>query len=1627
MSSTQNPKAPSVSESGARSAAPSRSLFPLPDALVGRMQEIGRVLGDELAVAETREQKAILQYEVAEIDERVRGDEPSAARGYLTAFNARPAFRAPLDALIRLYTRRKSTANLSKLYETLVKAAPTPRDRADAMVMRAELQEDALGDPDGARASFEAAAATEPNHRVAWVGLERVALRSGDSALLLRALERLAEFTRDPGRKARLLQELAAEQSRVGTPGAIEEAARRLHEAAALPLGRWRSLQELERFGEQHERPQDVVFALEARAELAQAVAQGESFQGGSGAFTVSRLVSAEQASMEAADLWARAARLRFVALGDAAGARMAMERALALRPSDPRAQYAAMTLSDQVGDIESASGHAAWLLEHEFGDPSTRASLHFRLAESAALRGDLAAASVSLRAALALDAGSAAARGALLEQLLASGDSFEAVREFDDLAAESAPGPARASLHRAAAVLTLALRADVDGALQRFRKASEEDPGDLVSRRAVVLMLARAAATAALPDEALALQRARVSAIDALLPHAVDADERASLLLERFYAERFELRDNRAAALTAEKLVEATAGARWAAESAALLWASAGVPAAASRWAETVAQREDHGDPQDARAWRAAAARLAWAGGDESRARALAVSGHADAPDDDYLAALALSLAAASRDGALVLEVATRRAEAATDHEATRWLVFASVILGRMGDEDRVRAAMELAMLRDPASPVVRAAARFATRWRGDAPTRARLQEAAAADGPGADEEVAGALELALVRAFVDHDLGAAQAVVERVSTTEVGGAATAVLMLLSLLRGATVGPDAEATTDALQALLSAIPSNDPLRVGVELEVARALSATASTRDQAATARDLVREERPQLTAPRVLAMLDAVQREGRVEVPEALRRLAERSDDASGPALTAAAVAALRAQGRLADARSLALNDVASAPSVVALSEIPPTLDRAAEHADALARRAEMASPGVRAQWLRRAAHWASLAGEHEAAIAHAEALLALAPDDLVALDVLRVSGRRARQWPVVVSACERLAATVRAADRAAAAWEEAGIVAAESLGDERRAERCLRSALERHPSRVVAYQRLREILEGRRDTAAMEALVSARVSVVDDPKERAALFWEQARLRRALGLREGALDAARRVVALDPEHVAARALVAEVHASSGRLAETADALVALAACAEAPRAQRRVARSGALELFEHRLGRPDRAIEQIEALLREGEGDDALVERGFAVAAAAERWEDALRFAQRVVERTPPGVAQAAALLRVAHLYRDRLRDPVAARDYAQRAHEAFPADLRILETLTALSDPDDRGRHARRTLDTLRETLRLSVPKLSVVLNVAEAARLGGDGVLQRAAERLAAAMGAEFRAPRVGDPAGRASLRDPALVLRYRNPNDSGRAVALLETLMPELAELAGLSTDALKVGRSDRIKGPHATRAAVSQWLALLGVNEFELYVGGPDPARIAIIPGDPVAVVIGRAVAVPFDAATRFEVLRQALLVTRGVGALAAAPIATCVGWTLAAMIAADIPLAGGARGAEPLVKPVAKAMSRRVRRAIAESAKPLGAAPGAWDEIAAAVAAVRSTARRGAVSLTGAIPSAFRDVAVAEGAAVEPVPQMIERNPAGRDLSLFLVSDACAQVLRETGVDVG
>src|SRR5690242_16278196 len=100
---------------------------------------------DEIAHTQDKARQARLLGEAGEIAERA-GDEPTAARDYLAAFNADPTFREPLEALVRLLERRRSLKNLGRVIDALVRAAITPSEKTRALVMRAAYAEDVQDD-----------------------------------------------------------------------------------------------------------------------------------------------------------------------------------------------------------------------------------------------------------------------------------------------------------------------------------------------------------------------------------------------------------------------------------------------------------------------------------------------------------------------------------------------------------------------------------------------------------------------------------------------------------------------------------------------------------------------------------------------------------------------------------------------------------------------------------------------------------------------------------------------------------------------------------------------------------------------------------------------------------------------------------------------------------------------------------------------------------------------------------------------------------------------------------------------------------------------------------------------------------------------------------------------------------------------------------------------------------------------------------------------------------------------------------------------------------------------------------------------------------------------------------------
>ncbi len=1595
-------KAEGVESTATRSQPPPERLpFPVEPATATAWAEVLRVLRAEAEATPERDDRAALLHAVAEFEESMLGDQPAAARSYLAAYNARAALRPPLDALIRLYRRRSSFANLGKLLDAQARSAVLARDRADALILRGELSEDALGDRDAAVASYQSAVAADPTHALGWANLDRVALVRGDAVLRTTALTHLARLTNDPSRRAALLFELVELHTSKATPEALIDAMRCLQEASTIASVRWRALIGVERMALRLGRLDTASAAMDARASIAAAVSIGRIASAQVGASS-QELGDPELARRLAVGLHLSAARVHLSFAPELASVPRRIEQVIALG-DDLRSRLGSMILADLAGDIEESARHAEWLLAQGYGDDSMRASLHFRCAERAAMEGRGADAGEALRAALRGDPASGAVRAALIEQSSVSGDLETLLSQLDRLGAQAADPADRAAMWRAGALVVLLLRRDGREALRRIREALEILPGDVVGRRVQLFLLRRRDLAVGFAD-ARDLTRERVAAVDSLLPHVTDADERAALLMERLFDELVDLQDAKAAAITAEQLVEATGDAPWTKEVAALLWSSVGSMGFASRWAESLA--DGNGGP-----WASLAARWAWAAGDESRARELALAAHRNDPSDRYLTALVLRLTASSREGALLLEAAERAADA-DEVDGVRWLVLAAAWLRSLGARDLARRALSAAAERAPADRAVQAVVFGSSTWLDDPELRQAILERDELPTEGDDDLVALRVEEVLLRLFVDRDPLSADASVDRLAAR--GGRDSVAATLVELVvRGAASGPDSAASAEALRAMLAIVGTDDPLRSGLELELARVLGGSAATLDEAAAARELIETDGPAAGSTRLLSLLDAVQRGTFELVPSALLRIADLEEGDARERLRSLALVGLWARGRAREARALADVIPGQVASALVRSELPPGgVEGAGVFARALSERARLAGGDAQRAWRAAAANWHSVGGDPSSALAEAEAVLAARPNDVLARDVQRVASRRLGRWEGVVEACEVLGRVVRDVERAARFWEEAGVVALERLQQAPRGERALREALQRSPGRSASYQLLRRQLEARKDVSGLESLVSRRLPAESDPSTRAALLWEQARLRRALGQREGALESAGAVVAIEPHHVAALALMAEIHATSGRLSAAAEALVALGSAPSAPEGQRRAALLGALEIVHTRLGDAAGALAILTKMDEFGWLDAALALRGVDTARGAGDFPASLRFADASLRLATTDAERIEAHLRVVAIHGEGARDRVAAWKAASLAHERYVGSVDVLRAAAAYGAPGQVTPLGRATIEALRGGLAGATDLAAVAVDLSAAALLVGDGALSRSADRLASWAGASIAAAAPSVPT-KGSLREPAKQLRVRSAADRGRAVEIVEMVEPELLPLRGLTLDALRLGRNERARAGTPAYAAVAPFAAACGVTEFELYVGGGDD-RVLALPADTMTIVVGPRVDLASDLTARYRLVQEVLLATRSLGGWSADDVRQCELRLIASLMAAGVELPEAADAA--MVKAVGKLQSRKVRKAVAEYGKSLPSVELLRD-LRGACAGIRATARRGALAVSGAVAAAMTDARREDAGAA--------RGPAVMDLIAFSVSDAAAALAIDLGTD--
>jgi len=594
---------------------------------------------------------------------------------------------------------------------------------------------------------------------------------------------------------------------------------------------------------------------------------------------------------------------------------------------------------------------------------------------------------------------------------------------------------------------------------------------------------------------------------------------------------------------------------------------------------------------------------------------------------------------------------------------------------------------------------------------------------------------------------------------------------------------------------------------------------------------------------------------------------------------------------------------------------------------------------------------------------AGEAAAALEVVEGLLTANPGDVQALELGRIAARNAQNFLRVAELCEALASQVEG-ELSLQLLEEAAVVRMDELSDLRGSEALLVQLLSRSPTRKLAFTRLQDLLTARGETDRLIDLIRERTELVDEADELIGLFYELARLCRAAGDLDGALDAIDNVRMLD-EHVGALALAVEIHTARESWADAVEVLTALASAKFVPEAQRRLARLGAADFLERKLNDGPAALAQLDLIVASGQRDVALFTR---IADVAERIGDiprAVSALQSAIERTG-GMAQAELQLRCGHI----LAEKAGARDDARALFESVlrehPVHLAALQALHAITDDQARRSELLERFESeVRRELREEPTQAEPLRKLLALGELRADAGLRFIALSTLRVLDAETSsereaADRVVKQFAKAPLSTTTLQANEVGSlltESSAAYTSLLRAVMANAGELDQLDPGRFGAGRSQRLSPRDASplRDEVAGMAKALGLTLSEFYVGGDDPKRILALPKEEeLMFLVGHDVVAPLTPSQRAQVALQlagAYLQTLPLLSRSPEQGARLI---FAAMAASECALPANILKAElgELPRSVGRALPRRTKKALPDLVRTLPDEGGAMEQ---------------------------------------------------------------------------
>ncbi|HLK38512.1 MAG TPA: tetratricopeptide repeat protein, partial [Polyangiaceae bacterium] len=595
------------------------------------------------------------------------------------------------------------------------------------------------------------------------------------------------------------------------------------------------------------------------------------------------------------------------------------------------------------------------------------------------------------------------------------------------------------------------------------------------------------------------------------------------------------------------------------------------------------------------------------------------------------------------------------------------------------------------------------------------------------------------------------------------------------------------------------------------------------------------------------------------------------------------------------------------------------------------------------------------------------------------------------------------------------------------EAGLLWLE-LGDSAAADAALEASFERDPTRAVAFDKLFRRVRERKENNKLLSLITRRLEVTDEPAEIQKLFWEQARVLRENGDQDGALRALEHVTMLDPDHVGALALLGEINIRRSNFEEAAESLARLASLQVGPAKNRVTAGIAAVDLYEKKLDRTDKALEVLLVLHRAGLSNMAVRERLARAAARTGAWAEATSIlAELMHERPEPQGRVEAARLAMA-IHRDRLGKAQDAAPAAVKLLQESPIDGEALDLfLQTNHTPDVRDRILRAARAGLVEALQKQPTEAPFVRRLARVARALQDDALQQAALGVLVALGgADAQAEQSFAQLSSRKPRAPQIAISsgmlgaLLAPGDAGPLADLFVLMGPTLATALGPNLTTCGVGRRDRVdpRSGLALRNEIATWAGAFGVQEFELYVGGKDPTTVQGVPGDPPALVVGPGVNAPLTPSLRGRIARELLGIVRGTAIARSRDDVTMAAILVASCKEAEVPIDHPPYAVLAEVERlVAKTISRKTRKLLADVCR------------VAAKADARSWSRRALASQdrVAVVASGDPNAVLAEilGAAPGKAGQAAAGNVRAEELLRFVLSPQYLELRRSLGLE--